>query len=68
MSDYQNVLALKVVRKPPDKTWCGSQPIYGSKDMQPLALNRPELGLWKKSVFDWLRAKSLGRARYRGLF
>jgi hypothetical protein len=30
MSDYQNVLALKVVRKPPKKTWCGNQPNYGS--------------------------------------
>jgi hypothetical protein len=27
--DYQNVLALKVVRKPHKKTWCGNQPKYG---------------------------------------
>jgi hypothetical protein len=25
MSDYQNVPALKVVRKPPEKQWCGNQ-------------------------------------------
>jgi hypothetical protein len=25
MSDYQNVLALKVVRNPPKKKWCGNQ-------------------------------------------
>jgi hypothetical protein len=30
MSDYQNVLALKVAWKPPEQTWCGNQPIYGS--------------------------------------
>jgi hypothetical protein len=32
--------ALKVVPKPPEKTWCGNQPNYGSKPGHCVTYNR----------------------------